>query len=93
MYIMRIDRPKRSLNDKHPNGTTVTLELTYSECITIDHALHEYEKHSNLTEAQKWFAYEFMSKREILKQGIITSLIPLVYDKRFGEKSDNSKKN
>ena len=87
MYIMQIDRPKESLDTHHPKGTTVTLQLDYSEMILIEHALYEYKEQGHLKdEDDLMFYWQFHSLRDILKQGSITSWIAQHYKMLFPKK-------
>ena len=88
MYIYEIERPNQALKDFHPNGTTVTLKLDYGECILLDHALHEYEKtHPNMTDEDKYFKWQFIFLRDILKNGNIDGFWCGVYAETFPSKN------
>lgn len=89
MYIQGIKRPSRALNDYHPNGTSVILELDYEECILLDHALHSYAKeHKDMGEENKSFMWQFIFLRDILKNGVIDGFFCSVYEDMFSRKED-----
>lgn len=89
MYIMQIDRPKESLHTGHPKGTTVTLQLDYSEMVLIEHALCEYKDQGHLKdEDDLMFYWQFHSLRDILKQGSITGWIAQHYKMLFPKKDE-----
>ena len=48
MYVLRIDRPKQALEDYHPNGTRMTVELDYHEMILLEHALCSYKEQGKI---------------------------------------------
>lgn len=84
MYIQGIKRTEKSLYDYHPKGTKVILELDYSECILIDHALHSYEKeHKDMNEGDKYFMWQFIFLRDILKNGVIDSFNCSLFEAMF----------
>ena len=89
MYIYEINRPKKALEDYHPKGTTVTLQLDYSEMILLDHALHSYEReHPDITEDEKYFMWKFIFLRDILKNGTIDSFWCDVHEKMLPKMED-----
>lgn len=86
MYVLRIDRPKQALEDYHPKGTEVTIELDYNEMILLEHALCSYEKQGGIkTEEDKFFFWQFCALRDFCKQGVMTSWIAEHYNLLFGE--------
>lgn len=90
MYVLRIDRPKQALEDYHPKGTKVTIELDYHEMILLEHALCSYEEQGEIkTEEDKFTFWQFCALRDFCKQGSMTSWIPEHYNLLFGaEKTD-----
>lgn len=89
MYIFEIKRPKQALEDYHPKGTTVTIELDYHECILIDHALHEYEKAKpEMTRDDKYFEWQFSFLRDVLKNGIIDGFWSDIFYEKFRKKNE-----
>ena len=89
---MQIDRPKECLETHHPKGTTVTLQLTYSEMITLEHALFEYQEQGKLDDNDKFFYWQFHALRDILKQGSPTSWIPQLFEEMFNGEQDKEVK-
>ena len=89
MYIQGIKRPAQALNDYHPKGTQVILELDYGECILIDHALHSYKReHKDMGEDDKYFMWQFIFLRDILKNGVIDSFNCSLFEAMFPHKKD-----
>lgn len=89
MYIQGIKRPLQALNDHHPMGTKVILELDYGECILLDHALHSYEReHKDMSEENKYFMWQFIFLRDILKNGVIDSFYCAIHEAMFPHKHD-----
>ena len=89
MYIQGIKRPAQALNDYHPKGTQVILELDYGECILIDHALHSYKKeHKDMGDEDKYFMWQFIFLRDILKNGVIDSFNCSLFEAMFTHKKD-----
>lgn len=84
MYILNFDRPKEALQTHHPAGTSVTLQLEYSEMVLIEHALCEYKDQGHLNgENDLFFYWQFHALRDILKQGAPTSWIADHYKMLF----------
>ena len=93
MYIFNISRPAEALRDYHPKGTTVTLDLNYHECVLLDHALHEYEKtHPDMSDDDKHFMWEFITLRDIMKQGGISGFNCAIYDAMFPKENEETVK-
>lgn len=89
MYILNFDRPKEALQTHHPAGTSVTLQLEYSEMILIEHALCEYKDQGHLKDEDDLFFYwQFHALRDILKQGAPTSWIAQHYKMLFPKKDE-----
>lgn len=79
MYVLRIDRPKQALNDYHPTGTKVTVELSYHEMILLERALCSYEEQGKITtEEDKFTFWEFCALRDFCKQGGMTIGLPSI---------------
>lgn len=88
MYIVQVDRPKSCLDDHHPKGTNVTLQLTYGEMVLLEHALCAYKDQNGLNEEDKEFYWQFHALRDVLKEGSITSWIAQHYAMLFPDSAE-----